>query len=147
MKSFLKYTDYEIDAEISEKFDLLYRELVKNNAAFNITAITDEKEVYIKHFADSLSLVKCVNDMTDVSYSLLDIGTGAGFPGIPLKIVFPHLHVTLFDSLNTRINFLNEVIDTLSLNEEGSITTLHGRAEDYASKKEGSLRESFDIVV
>ena len=80
-------------------------------------------------------------------YSLVDIGTGAGFPGIPLKIVFPELHITLLDSLNKRLNFLNEVIDQLGLNEKGSIKTLHGRAEDYCTVKEGSLRESFDIAV
>ena len=78
---------------------------------------------------------------------MIDIGTGAGFPGIPLKIVYPNLHVTLLDSLNKRINFLNEVIDTLGLNESGSIETLHGRAEDFSSSKGGSLREKFDFAV
>ena len=86
-------------------------------------------------------------DFNEKEYSLVDIGTGAGFPGIPLKIVFPNLNITLLDSLNKRLNFLNEVIDQLGLNESGSIKTLHGRAEDYCTSKEGSLRETFDIAV
>ncbi len=129
-----------------EQFDKYYELLINWNSVMNLTAITEFSEVCKLHFVDSLSSYKYF-DFNESDYSLIDIGTGAGFPGIPLKIVFPHLHVTLFDSLNKRINFLNEVIDSLGLNEEGSITTLHGRAEDYASKKEGSLRESFDIVV
>ena len=129
-----------------EQFDKYYELLINWNSVMNLTAITEFSEVCKLHFVDSLSSYKFF-DVKKSDYSLIDIGTGAGFPGIPLKIVFPHLHVTLFYSLNKRINFLNEVIDTLKLNSEGSISTLHGRAEDYASKKEGSLRESFDIVV
>ena len=106
----------------------------------NLTGITDRDEVYEKHFIDSLAIVKAV-DIEKID-SVIDIGTGAGFPGIPLKIAFPHLHIVLLDSLNKRINFLNEVIQTLQLD---GITALHGRAEDFA--KEDEYREKFDVSV
>ncbi len=141
------------DGQLSQ-FKNYYELLVEWNGFMNLTAITEFDEVMLKHFADSIAIIKGVdnNIINDIcnngkSVSMIDVGTGAGFPGIPLKIVFPHLHITLLDSLNKRLKFLNEVIDTLNLNEEGSIKTLHGRAEDYSIAKEGSLRESFDIAV
>ncbi|MET3742629.1 16S rRNA (guanine527-N7)-methyltransferase [Faecalicatena orotica] len=106
----------------------------------NLTGITEYDEVNEKHFVDSLAIVKAV-DMNGVS-SVIDIGTGAGFPGIPLKIAFPQLHVVLLDSLNKRIKFLDAVIEELGLED---IITLHGRAEDYARKEE--YREKFDLCV
>ena len=126
-----------------EQFLIYYEMLIEKNKVMNLTAITDFDEVLKKHFIDSLSLIKaCDLNGSENHISLIDIGTGAGFPGIPLKIAFPDLKITLLDSLNKRVSFLNEVIRTLKLNE---INTIHGRAEDYA--KLGKLRESYDLCV
>ena len=123
-----------------QQFDKFYELLVEWNKVMNLTGITDYEEVNEKHFVDSLSIVKAI-DMESVE-SVIDVGTGAGFPGIPLKIAFPHLKVVLLDSLNKRINFLNEVIAQLGLTD---IKTIHGRAEDYA--KQAEYRENFDLCV
>ena len=123
-----------------QQFDKFYELLVEWNKVMNLTGITEYEEVNEKHFVDSLSIVKAI-DLNKVS-SVIDVGTGAGFPGIPLKIVFPHLKVVLLDSLNKRINFLNTVIDELGLQD---ISTIHGRAEDFAKKLE--YREQFDLCV
>ena len=131
-------SDYQVN-----QFLLYYEMLIEKNKVMNLTAITDFDEVLKKHFVDSLSLVKAydLNDF-DNDISLIDIGTGAGFPGIPLKIAFPNLKVTLMDSLNKRVDFLNEVINALKLDK---INTIHGRAEDYA--KPDQLREKYDLCV
>ena len=123
-----------------EQFDKFYELLVEWNKVMNLTGITEYEEVNEKHFVDSLSIVKAI-DINKVE-SVIDIGTGAGFPGIPLKIAFPHLKVVLLDSLNKRINFLNTVIAELGLE---NIETIHGRAEDFAKKPE--YREQFDLCV
>lgn len=123
-----------------QQFDKFYVLLVEWNKVMNLTGITEYEEVNEKHFIDSLSIVKAI-DMESVK-SVIDVGTGAGFPGIPLKIAFPHLKVVLLDSLNKRINFLNEVIAELGLTD---IKTIHGRAEDYA--KQAEYREKFDLCV
>lgn len=123
-----------------EQFMTYYELLVEWNGFMNLTAITEYEEILKKHFEDSLSLVK-VCDLTK-EISLIDIGTGAGFPGIPLKIAFPNLKITLLDSLQKRIQFLNAVIEKLALTD---IDAVHGRAEDFA--KPGSLREQYDICV
>lgn len=121
-----------------------YYELLKEwNSFMNLTAITDFDEVLKKHFIDSLSVVKVMNDIEKKNgISIIDIGTGAGFPGIPLKIAFPHLRITLLDSLHKRIKFLDEVILKLGLED---IDTVHGRAEDFA--RPDKLRESYDFCV
>lgn len=123
-----------------EQFMNYYSLLLEWNSFMNLTAITDFQDVVIKHFVDSISLIKAID--LHQSFSLIDIGTGAGFPGIPLKIVFPNLKVTLLDSLQKRIKFLDEVILKLNLNE---IDAVHGRAEDFA--KPDKLRELYDLCV
>lgn len=139
----LKELSIELSSDQIDQFMKYYDLLIEKNKVMNLTAITDYEEVMIKHFLDSLSIVKLI-DLKNKDLRLLDIGTGAGFPGIPLKIAFPELNITLLDSLNKRINFLNEVIGTLSLESKGSIKAVHSRAEDYI--KEEGIRESFDIV-
>lgn len=136
----------EISDKQLQQFNTYYELLVKWNEVMNLTAITDFEDVCKLHFVDCISACQFFDFSSD-DYSLIDIGTGAGFPGIPLKVVFPNLRITLFDSLNKRLNFLNEVIDKLDLNDQGSIVTLHGRAEDFASTKKDSLRETFDIAI
>lgn len=121
------------------QFDIYFRELVSWNEKMNLTGITEREQVYLKHFYDSLSLSFYV-PMTDVR-TLADIGSGAGFPSIPLKIMFPHLQVTIVDSLNKRIQFLNHLVDSLGLDQ---VRCVHGRAEDEAQKPE--LRDRFDLV-
>lgn len=136
----LEHLKIDLNNKQNEQFKQYYELLIEWNKVMNLTGITDRDEVYEKHFIDSLAIVKAV-DIEKID-SVIDIGTGAGFPGIPLKIAFPHLHIVLLDSLNKRINFLNEVIQTLQLDE---ITALHGRAEDFAKKDE--YREKFDLSV
>ena len=116
-----------------------YEMLVEKNKVMNLTAITDFEEVAIKHFADSLTIGRAIKPE---SQKIIDVGTGAGFPGIPLKIVYPGIRLTLLDSLNKRLVFLNEVIDELGLKD---VETVHARAEEAASKPD--YREQYDIVV
>ena len=120
------------------QFDRYYELLIEWNRVMNLTGITEYDEVNLKHFTDSLTIVR-IKDMENVS-TLIDVGTGAGFPGIPIKIAFPYIKVTLLDSLNKRIKFLDQVVEELDLED---VVTLHGRAEDYAKKEE--YREQFDL--
>lgn len=122
-----------------DQFESYYRELVSWNEKMNLTGITERELVYTKHFYDSLSLSFFV-DMQAVE-RMADIGSGAGFPGIPLKIAFPHLKLTIVDSLSKRISFLKHVCDELKL--EG-VELIHGRAEDIA--RQTSHRDSYDLV-
>ena len=123
-----------------EQFLQYYEMLAEWNQVMNLTTITEYRDVMKKHFVDSLSLVKACNLQSCLS--LIDVGTGAGFPGLALKIAFPGLKVTLLDSLNKRITFLNAVIDKLELSD---VEAFHGRAEDQAKPRK--LREVYDICV
>lgn len=122
-----------------EQFETYYKLLVEWNERMNLTGITEREAVYEKHFYDSVSLSFYIN-LKDAE-QLADIGSGAGFPSLPLKICYPHLHVLIVDSLNKRIQFLNHVTDQLGLT---NVTCVHGRAEDIARKAE--WRDQFDLV-
>jgi 16S rRNA (guanine527-N7)-methyltransferase len=140
----------QLTEEQINQFITYYELLVEWNSFMNLTAITDFYEVCKKHFIDSLSVVKAEKDIfgninQDIrkdAVSIIDVGTGAGFPGIPLKIAFPNFKITLLDSLNKRVKFLNEVINQLELD---NITAVHGRAEDFA--KNSDFRNKYDICV
>ena len=140
----LKLSAAAIGVELNDRqvqqFVKYYEILVEWNSFMNLTGITEYEEVVQKHFVDSLVLSKAI-DVNQIT-NLIDIGTGAGFPGIPLKIAYPHLKVTLLDSLQKRIKFLNEVVMQLGLE---NVETIHGRAEDFA--KPSMKRESYDICV
>lgn len=140
----LEQLSITLSGEQKQQFLTYYEYLVEKNKVMNLTAITEYEEVITKHFLDSLAVVKtsCFKPEKLAGKRLIDIGTGAGFPGIPLKIAFPELDILLLDSLNKRINFLNEVTEMLGLT---NINTVHGRAEDYAKQK--GYRESFDFCV
>lgn len=136
----MKSIGIELTAPQLNAFETYYDMLIDRNKVMNLTAITEFDEVMDKHFLDSVYLFRSIELKAD--YKLIDIGTGAGFPGIPLKIVFPELKITLLDSLNKRVGFLNDVIDELNLND---IEAIHGRAEDIARDK--AYRASYDIAV
>lgn len=129
----LKEINIEITEDQLNQLDKFYHLMIEWNEKINLTRITEEKEVYLKHFYDSLTLNKVVNLKN--TNTLCDVGTGAGFPGIVLKIVFPNLKVTLIDSLLKRVNYLNEIIKELNLN---NIVAIHSRGEDY--------KGSFEVV-
>ena len=137
---FIRYLDelgIKYDDDKLNKLEKYYEMLIEYNKVMNLTGITEKKQVYLKHFYDSLTIVKVI-DLNNCD-NLCDIGTGAGFPGMVIKIFYPHLKVVLVDSLNKRINFLNNVISELGLKY---IETVHSRIEDYAHNN----KERFDIV-
>lgn len=128
------------DEEKYNKF-IKYKDLIKEwNQKINLTAITDDEEIIKKHFIDSIKVFNC--DYVKNAKSIIDIGTGGGFPGVPMRIVKEDSKMVLLDSLNKRINFLNEVINDLNLS---NIKTIHGRAEDFAQNAE--YRQRFDLAV
>ena len=131
----------EIDDRMLSCFETYYNNLIEWNAVMNLTAITDKKDVYEKHFLDSLTITKIVSRETlEKGCRLLDMGTGAGFPGLPIAIVFPNVSVILMDSLNKRIRFLEDTASKLNLS---NVTAVHARAEELARNKK--YREKEDI--
>lgn len=137
-KQKLEEYNIEINDEQIEKFDLYMKLLLEWNEKINLTAITEKDDIILKHFVDSLTILKYV----DKRDKIIDIGTGAGFPGIPIKIMNEKANITLLDSLNKRINFLNIVINELKLD---NIVAIHGRAEELARNK--AHREKYDVAV
>ena len=125
-----------------DSFYLFYKDIIEKNKVMNLTSITEEKEVILKHFTDSVALALAVTDLNGKDYNILDLGTGAGFPGIPLAIAYPELKLTLVDSLNKRIIFIKEETEKLGLK---NINAVHGRAEDLARNPE--FRDNYDICV
>lgn len=123
----------KLTKEQEAKLERFYNLLIEWNEKINLTRITEKEEVYLKHFYDSLTLSKVVN-LNNIN-TLCDVGTGAGFPGIVLKIVYPNLNITLIDSLRKRVNYLNEIIKKLELT---NIKAIHSRGEDFSEK--------FDLV-
>ena len=136
-KGKLEKLDINLTDEMKNKFELYYSKLVEVNSYMNLTAITEHDEVYIKHFLDSLFITKAIN--SNNPYTILDVGSGAGFPSIPLAIVDNNANVTIIDALNKRINFLNDLVKYIGIN---NVIAYHKRAEEYAVEK----RESFDYV-
>ena len=139
LRNGLENLGINVNDEMLEQFKIYREILVDWNQKMNLTGIEDEKEVYIKHFLDSVSGVS--NGYIKDGMSLIDVGTGAGFPGLPLKICLKDLNLTLLDSLNKRINFLQEVSNNLELE---NVEFIHGRAEDFG--KDENYREQYDIA-
>ena len=137
-----KMLGIDLSEEQIEKFMDYYELLVEWNSFMNLTAITDFEEVVLKHFVDSLAIYQIEVFRKNLNSSLIDVGTGAGFPGIPLKIMFPERRITLLDSLNKRVKFLNTIIEKLDMK---NIEAVHGRAEDFARQK--SHREQYQFCV
>lgn len=138
MRFYLKELNIDLsEIQLKQFYDYMSI-LTEWNKVMNLTAITEPNEIIIKHFVDSLTVL----DKIDKSATIIDVGTGAGFPGIPIKIACPSVKVVLLDSLNKRINFLNEVIDKLKLE---NIEAVHGRAEDYG--RDETHREKYDVAI
>lgn len=137
IKGYATLIDIELQEEQIEKMYLFMNEMIEWNKNVNLTAIVEPEEIIVKHFIDSLTIAKNIK----TNATVIDVGTGAGFPGIPLKIVREDLKIVLLDSLNKRVTFLNHIIDTLELKK---IEAVHARVEEYAKNKK--YRESFDIA-
>ena len=133
----VKKLNIEINDEKINQLQMYYKLLIQYNEVMNLTSITKEEDVYLKHFYDSLTILKIID--LNKEQTLCDLGSGAGFPGIVLKIFFPNLKIVLVDSLNKRVNFLNEVIEKLGLKD---IVAIHSRIEEYSKIN----KEKFDIV-
>lgn len=140
LKKDLEEFNLTMNSKQEEQFMKYYEILVEWNSFMNLTGIVEFEEVCKKHFLDSISLCQAIDLMKE--YTVIDVGTGAGFPGIPLKIMFPDLKITLLDSLQKRIKFLDQVIETCDL---ANVKTIHGRAEDFG--KNPDYREQYDLCV
>jgi len=136
-KEELEKLNINLTNQMEEQLEKYYSMLIEYNKIMNLTGITEKESVYLKHYYDSLTLNKII-DLNKID-TLCDVGTGAGFPGIVIKIVFPHIKITLIDSLNKRIQFLNQVIKELGLKD---IEAIHARIEEYGIKN----REKYDLV-
>lgn len=141
-KTALKTHGIELDDRQMAQFETYYQFLVQANQYVNLTAITEQKDVYLKHFYDSLLPAIELPELRTQAVTLCDVGAGAGFPSLPLKIAFPQLKVTIVDSLNKRIKFLEELVAHLGLQD---VELHHARAEEFAGKK-SKFRESFELV-
>lgn len=130
-----------LNAQQKSQFECYYQTLITVNQQMNLTAITDESEVYLKHFYDSISPSFYATALQTQSLKVCDVGAGAGFPSLPLKILFPQLEITIIDSLQKRINFLKELVQLLDLK---NVTLIHDRAETFGQNSH--YREQFDIV-
>lgn len=139
LKKGLESYDISVDDTMLDRFEKYREILVEFNKHMNLTGITEQREVYIKHFLDSTAIFK--NGYIMDGLSIIDVGTGAGFPGLPFKIANPSIELTLLDSLNKRINFLKEVGDSIGFED---INYIHGRAEDIG--KDSDYREKYDIA-
>lgn len=142
MKELFSNYNIEVNNEQVEKFDNYYKLLIEWNKKINLTAIINYEDVIKKHFLDSVLLLKVYSKDLFTSKNIIDVGTGAGFPGLPLAIMLPDTKFTLVDSLNKRIEFLKEVIDILKMN---NITLIHSRAEELGINSDH--REKYDICV
>ena len=140
IKNKLENLNLQPTQEQLSKLYSFYELLIEKNKVMNLTGITEYEEVIDKHFVDSVSIIKAID--LNKKIRIIDLGTGAGFPGIPLKIIFPNIEIVLVDSLNKRIKFLEEVVEQLQLTD---ISCIHSRAEDLAQNKE--YREQFDLCV
>ncbi|XIF19463.1 MAG: 16S rRNA (guanine(527)-N(7))-methyltransferase RsmG [Acetilactobacillus jinshanensis] len=139
----LKQLGIRLNDRQRQQFDLYYHLLIKANRVVNLTTITSGPEVYLKHFYDSITPARFVESLRHHTLSVCDVGAGAGFPSLPLKIVFPQLKVTIIDSLNKRINFLRKLVDRLGLK---NVSLYHARAEDFGNRR-SQHREKYDLVI
>lgn len=130
----------QLSDEQLKQFSIFYDYMIEMNQVMNLTSITEEDEVILKHFYDSMSVIKYYDFHDQIN--VIDVGTGAGFPGIPLAILLPNVQFTLMDSLNKRITFLNEVVKKCGLK---NVECIHSRAEELA--KDGDYRENYDVCV
>ncbi|MDA5459216.1 rRNA small subunit methyltransferase, glucose inhibited division protein GidB [Weissella confusa] len=138
----LREHNVELNAQQLAQYQQYYERLVAVNEHMNLTAITERDEVYLKHFYDSLTLAWAYPELQTDELHMIDVGAGAGFPSLPLKIAFPQLQITIIDALNKRINFLRDLVKELGL--EG-VTVEHARAEEFGNKT-APAREQYDVA-